>query len=802
MEKKYSKDALLDMLKEKLTRRLGLEDPFSASDEMYYQTAVLVVKDILLEKRQKFWAHNLSAGKKQVYYLSMEFLLGRSLKNSLYNLGIVKEMQDALKAFDVGLDMLYAREPDAGLGNGGLGRLAACYLDGLAHENYLATGYCILYEFGIFKQKIVDGWQSELPDQWLPGGEAWLTSQPGSEVEVKFGGQIEESWEDGHHMLQHKGYTSVLALPFDINIPGYNSDGISTLRVWRAKNVTGMDMDSFNRGDYASAFKQTSLGEAISKVLYPNDNHVEGKNLRLRQQYFLCAASIADICRRHLSVYGTLANFAEKNAIHINDTHPALAIPELMRFLLDDCGFGWDTAWDIVTNTFAYTNHTVMKEAMEVWDEALFKALLPRIYSIICEINHRHCERLYREHRLNNEMVGRLAILGSHQIRMAHLAVVGSHMVNGVSGLHSQILKEEVFKDFYAIWPQRFTNVTNGIASRRWLVQSNPSLSSLIKEAVGGDFADDMSSLAKLNNFAGDAAFLEKLAASKRENKERFCRYVEQKNGIVLNPSSVFDVQVKRLHEYKRQQMNALEILSQYLYIKANPNADITPRTYIFGAKAAPGYYMAKQIIKLICTLSEVIEKDPIVRQKMQVVFLEEYNVTLSELLMPASEISEQISLAGTEASGTGNMKLMLNGAITLGTLDGANVEIYEAVGDENILLFGMKAHEVQQLRENGYYPGRIYEKDPVIRQAVDALLSGIGGETFPNLHDMLIKSDYYMTLADFGAYKEAREKSAVLYKDTRRWQAMALRNIAQSGAFCADRAVCEYARNIWGLQR
>ena len=802
MENKYSKDTLLDMLKEKLTRRLGLEDPFSASDEMYYQAAVLVVKDILFEKRQKFWAHNLSAGKKQVYYLSMEFLLGRSLKNSLYNLGIVKEMQDALKAFDVGLDMLYAREPDAGLGNGGLGRLAACYLDGLAHEKYLATGYCILYEFGIFKQKIVDGWQSELPDQWLPGGEAWLTSQPGSEVEVKFGGQIEESWEDGHHMLQHKGYTSVLALPFDINIPGYNSDGISTLRVWRAKNVTGMDMDSFNRGDYASAFKQTSIGEAISKVLYPNDNHVEGKNLRLRQQYFLCAASIADICRRHLSVYGTLTNFAEKNAIHINDTHPALAIPELMRFLLDDCGFGWDTAWDIVTNTFAYTNHTVMKEAMEVWDEALFKALLPRIYSIICEINQRHCERLYREHRLNNEMVGRLAILGNHQIRMAHLAVVGSHMVNGVSGLHSQILKEEVFKDFYAIWPQRFTNVTNGIASRRWLVQANPSLSNLIKEAVGGDFADDMSSLAKLNNFADDTAFLEKLAASKRENKERFCRYVEQKNGIVLNPSSVFDVQVKRLHEYKRQQMNALEILSQYLYIKANPNADITPRTYIFGAKAAPGYYMAKQIIKLICTLSEVIEKDPIVRQKMQVVFLEEYNVTLSELLMPASEISEQISLAGTEASGTGNMKLMLNGAITLGTLDGANVEIYEAVGDENILLFGMKAHEVQQLRENGYYPGRIYEKDPVIRQAVDALLSGIGGETFPNLHDMLIKSDYYMTLADFGAYKEAREKSAVLYKDTRRWQAMALRNIAQSGAFCADRAVCEYARNIWGLQR
>jgi len=731
----------------------------------------------------------------------MEFLLGRSLKNALHNLGIAGEMEQALATFDVRLTRLYDQEPDAGLGNGGLGRLAACYLDGLATQNYLGTGYCILYEFGIFKQKIVDGWQSELPDQWLPGGEVWLNAKPAHEVEVRFGGQLVESWDGDYHVLEHKNYTSVIAVAYDILVPGYLSEGVSMLRVWRAKTVTGIDMESFNRGDYSGAFHQNTFGESISKVLYPNDNHAEGKMLRLRQQYFLSCASVSDICRRHLDTYGTLANFSQKNAIHINDTHPTLAIPELMRFLLDDCGFGWDVAWETVRETFAYTNHTVMKEAMEVWDENMLRTLLPRIHAIICEINRRYCQDLYENKRVSQEVVERMSIVSHHQVHMAHLAVVGSHSVNGVSALHSRILKDEVFHDFYLTEPGKFTNVTNGIASRRWLLQSNPSLTKLIREAIGDDFALDMMNLKKLTAFAGDTAFLDRLAASKLENKERFAQYVQRKSGVVIDPRSIFDVQVKRLHEYKRQQLNALEIIYIYNYLKNHDDAVYTPRTYIFGAKAAPGYYMAKQIIKLIYSLSKKIEDDPAMRGRMRIVFLEEYNVTLSELLMPASEISQQISLAGTEASGTGNMKLMLSGAVTLGTLDGANVEIREQVGDENILIFGMNAEEVGRKRQNGYFPGKYYERDPAIRETVDFLMTGLDN-AFPEIHDMLIKSDYYMTLADFDSYRKTREKSMYLYNDTYTWQRMSLHNIAASGIFCADRAVNDYAGRIWDLQK
>jgi len=801
MKSTYTAEKIAHLIQDKINR-LGISDIDASSEGVFYQAVALVVGDILYEKRKKFWASNLSAGKKQVYYLSMEFLLGRSLKNSLYNLGMNEIVEAALTTFDIRLENLYNWEPDAGLGNGGLGRLAACYLDGLAHENYLATGYCILYEFGIFKQHIIDGWQSELPDQWLPGGEVWLTPKTGYEVEIRFGGQVVESWEKGYHVMEHKNYTTVMAIPYDINIPGYHSPGTSMLRVWKAKNMSGMDMDSFNRGDYSSAFHQTSVGEAISKVLYPNDNHHEGKMLRLRQQYFLCAASVADIFRRHLSVYGTLANFAQKNAIHINDTHPTLAIPEMMRFLLDDCGFAWDAAWEIVHKVFAYTNHTVMREAMECWDEGMMRALLPRIYSIICEINRRFCLSLFEEKLVSQDTITQMAIVAHNQVRMAHLAVVGSHSVNGVSGLHSQILKDDVFHDFYTLTPEKFTNVTNGIASRRWLIQSNPSLTSLISDAIGKDFDKDLSSLSALNRFSKDKSFLDQLAASKRQNKVRFSKYVERKNGISLDPDSIFDVQVKRLHEYKRQQLNALEIISTYNYLLENPKASVTPRTFIFGAKAAPGYYMAKQIIKLICTLSKIIENDPVIREKMRVVFLEEYNVTLSELLMPASDISEQISLAGTEASGTGNMKLMLNGAVTLGTLDGANVEIRQQVGDKNIIIFGMTAQEVDAKRKSGYYPSKYYDSSPMIRQSVDTLLRGLGSESFPDIYSMLTQSDYYMTLADFEAYKIARNRAVSIYEDKYAWLEMSLRNIAQSGFFSADRAVSEYANTIWGLQQ
>ena len=800
--KKYTTELLTEMLKDELTH-LGNADASLASDEVLYEAVVRVIKKIMYERRKKFWAHNLSAGKKQVYYLSMEFLLGRSLRNSLFNLDIVENMEEALVSLGSKLSHLYPLEPDAGLGNGGLGRLAACYMDALAHENYLATGYCILYEFGMFKQRIIDGWQSEMPDQWLPGGEVWLSPKPGYEVEVRFGGTIEETWENGHHVMQHKNYSSVLAQAYDINIPGYHVEGISMLRVWRAQTISGMDMDSFNRGDYATAFQQKSLGEAISKVLYPNDNHAEGKQLRLRQQYFLCAASISDMCRRHLSVYGNLDNFADKNAVHINDTHPALAIAELMRFLLDDCGYGWDVAWDIVTRTFAYTNHTVMREAMECLDEALFKNLLPRIYMIICEINRRFCAHLYEELHVNQGTVNRLSIVGDGQIRMAHLAVVGSHSVNGVSNLHSQILKDDVFRDFHAVYPGRFTNVTNGIASRRWLLQANPALTKLIEDSIGRDFADDMANLSKLRTFADDAAFLDRLGAAKHENKERFCRYIKRKTGVVLDPDSIFDVQVKRLHEYKRQQMNALDIIATYNYLQENPNAPFVPRTYIFGAKAAPGYYVAKQIIKLICVLSDKIERDPVMREKIRVVFLEEYNVSLSELLMPASDISQQISLAGTEASGTGNMKLMLSGAVTLGTLDGANVEIHNAVGDDNIILFGMNAGEVEKLKADGYDPMRFYRQSPVIRQSVDSLLSDfMEGQNFQELYNLYKVNDPYLVLADFDSYRAARQRSGELYSKKYTWLSMSLRNIAESGIFCADRAVNEYARNIWGLKK
>ena len=802
MEIKYTTEMIRDMVAKRLAQGLDVENTMDTPLLGYYKAAALVVKDIATEKRKKFLANKMSAGKKQVYYLSMEFLLGRHLKNNLCNLDLADTMGEVMKEYDIRLEELYECEPDSGLGNGGLGRLAACYLDALAHENYLATGYSILYEFGLFKQKIIEGWQTESPDIWMPGGDVWLTVNPAHAVEVKFGGEVEETWEGGYHVLNYKNYQTVIALPYDINITGYNSDGVSLLRVWRAKTPMGMDMESFNSGDYESAFRQTSIGEAISKVLYPNDNHNEGKNLRLRQQYFLCTASIQDICRRHIAVYGTLSNFAEKNAIHINDTHPALAIPEFMRFLLDDCGYEWDESWAIVTKTFAYTNHTVMREAMECWDETLFKTLLPRIHTIICEINRRHCADMFERCYSNQQAVQRMSIVFDHTIRMANLAVVGSHKVNGVSALHSQIIKDDVFNDFYLASPEKFTNVTNGIAARRWLLQANPSLTKLIKDSIGEDFADNMQNMSKLMKFADDKAFLDELAKSKLKNKENFCKYIERTTGKVLDPASIFDVQAKRLHEYKRQQMNVLDIIATCNWLKENPNADFAPRTFIFGAKAAPGYFMAKQIIKLICTLSDAIEKDPVMRKKIRVVFLEEYNVTKSELLMPASEISEQISLAGTEASGTGNMKFMLNGAMTLGTLDGANVEINEAVGKENISIFGMTADEVSQKRYGGYYPKSFYDSDPVLKGAMDSLLNAFGSERFENIFDMLIKSDYYMTLADFADYRKSREQLVETYKDKYVWQRKALVNIAKSGVFCADRAVGEYADNIWSLEK
>ena len=789
-------------IKENFLNKLELQfnvEPSQASDKQIYQALSAIIVEELKKKRQKFINKVHSDGKKQVYYLSMEFLMGRSLKTSLYNLEIVKDVEKMLKEYDIRLDDIYEYEPDAGLGNGGLGRLAACYLDALATQAFPAMGYSICYEYGIFKQKLEDGWQTELPDNWLPGGSVWLDARPEMAIDIHFEGELHEYWDNQYHHLSHVNYSTVHAIPYDMYVSGHDSEGVSVLRLWAAK-APNFDMSMFNQGDYEKALGQNAAANAISKVLYPNDNHLEGKSLRLRQQYFLCAASIGDIVNNHMSVYGTLDNLHEKVAIHINDTHPTLAIPELMRVLLDDCGYTWDKAWHIVTNTFAYTNHTVMAEALEKWDVNLVKRIIPRIFSIIVEINNRYCARLMERNNGDSSKTTRMSIIKDNQIHMATLCVVASHSINGVSKLHSEIIKQSVFNDEYMDTPRKFKNVTNGIAYRRWLYQSNPGLTNLLKEKIGDKFLKDGSELTKLCVFENDSAVLEQLMKIKRTNKERFAKYVKQNSKIDINIDSIFDVQVKRLHEYKRQHLNVMNILADYEYLLQNPDADFVPKTYIFAAKAAPGYYLAKQIIKLIWAISEEIRKNPKISQKLSVYFLEDYRVTLSELLMPASDISEQISLAGTEASGTGNMKLMLNGAITLGTLDGANIEIKDAVGDENIIIFGMKTEEVNDLKRTGYNPESYYESNPVIKNCIDRMYHGINGCNFNEVANSLKNSDPYMVLADFDSYRKAQAYSSECYKDSKKWTQMSLNNIAGAGIFSADRAVTEYAKDIWGL--
>ena len=789
-------------LKQELLSRLRTQfnvTPSEASDKQVYQALSAMIVEILREKRQSFINKCHSNGRKQIYYLSMEFLMGRSLKTSLYNLELVEDISKILGEYDINLDKIYEYEPDAGLGNGGLGRLAACYMDALATQAYPAMGYSICYEYGIFKQHLENGWQTELPDNWLPGGSVWLDPRPELSIDVHFEGDLQEYWDKQYHYISHVNYSTVCAIPYDMYVSGYGSEGVSVLRLWTAK-APNFDMASFNKGDYEKALAGNSVANAISKVLYPNDNHLEGKSLRLRQQYFLCAASVGDIVNNHMSVYGTLDNFHEKVAIHINDTHPTLAIPELMRILLDDCGYTWEKAWHIVTNTFAYTNHTVMAEALEKWDVNLVRHIIPRIFSIIVEINNRYCAQLMERNGGDSAKTTSMSIIKDNQIHMATLCVVASHSVNGVSKLHSEIIKQSVFKDEYADSPMKFKNVTNGIAYRRWLYQSNPGLTALLREKIGSGFLKDGSELKKLSVFANDDAVLEQLRKIKRENKERFCKYVMQNSKFAIDPDTIFDVQVKRLHEYKRQHLNVMNILADYNMLLENPDMDFTPKTYIFAAKAAPGYYLAKQIIKMIWAISEEIRKNPKISKKLSVYFLEDYRVTLSELLMPASDISEQISLAGTEASGTGNMKLMLNGAITMGTLDGANVEIRDVVGDENIVIFGMKTEEVNALKAAGYRPEDYYNNNEVIRACINRMYKGINGCVFNDVADSLKNSDPYMVLADFDSYRAAQQRSSQLYQDTRKWTQMSLANIANAGVFSADRAVNEYAKEIWGL--
>lgn len=802
MEKNSNKTITTAELKEQFVDVLQNDfqvSPADASDKQVFEALTKIVVGILKAKRRHFTHKTNSLGNKKVYYLSMEFLMGRSLKTSIYNLEMVKETTEMLKDFGISINSIYEQEPDAGLGNGGLGRLAACYLDALAADGYHATGYSICYEFGIFKQKLEEGWQTELPDNWLPGGSAWLVPAPTQSVEVRFDGELKEYWDNQYHCVTLENYTSVLAVPYDLFVSGYGSEAVSKLRLWKAETAS-FDMSMFNKGDYSKALGRNIISQAITKVLYPNDNHAEGKSLRLRQQYFLCAASIGDIVNRHMAVYGTLDNLHEKVAIHINDTHPTLAIPELMRVLLDDCGYSWDKAWHIVTNTFAYTNHTVMPEALEKWDCNLLKSVTPRIFAIIIEINERYCADLWERYK-DHEKVSRMSIVENNFVKMATLCVHASHSVNGVAKIHSEIIKKETFKDEYNDTPTKFKNVTNGIAYRRWLYQSNEGLTNLLKEKIGDGFLKDASELQKLAVFKDDDYVLEQLEKIKLDNKKKFAKYVKNQYGVVLNTDSIFDVQVKRLHEYKRQQLNALNIIAQYNYLKANPDADFTPKTYIFAAKAAPGYYMAKQIIKLIWNISQELKKDKKLNEKLNVVFLEDYNVSLSEILMPAANISEQISLAGTEASGTGNMKLMINGAITLGTMDGANVEIHEAVGDDNIIIFGMNVDEVNASK-SGYHPINIYNSNDVVRSAIDTMQYGINGETFNEIADTLKNTDTYMALADFDSYQQAQRYASECYKNQRKWNQMSLMNIAGAGIFSADRSVEDYARDIWGLRK
>ena len=794
---KLTKKEFEKILKDKVVSECGVTLDV-ASAEQIYRCMAMIVRQIMSDRQKQFQAKTLGEGKKQVYYLCMEFLMGRSLRTSLFNLGLNEVAEQVLADADIKIDTIYEQEPDAGLGNGGLGRLAACYLDGMATDCIPGTGYSILYEYGIFKQKIVDGWQQETADNWLPGGQVWIKSHPDQAQEIRFDGQAIETWEGGFHHVKYENYNSVIAVPNDMYVAGYGTQGVSKLRLWQAK-APSFDMSSFNAGNYNTAISQSASAELISKILYPNDNHTEGKILRLRQQYFFSAASVADILGNHLNQYGTLENLPDKIAIQLNDTHPTIAIPEMMRILLDECSYEWDAAFDICRKVFAYTNHTVMSEALEKWNVDIFRSTLPRIWQIVQEMDRRCRADLEKAFPGDQGKINYMAIIGDNQVRMANICAYTCHSINGVSKLHSEIIKDSVFHDYFLYKPQAFKNVTNGIAYRRWLLAANPGLTKLLEDSIGPGFKQDASELKKFEKFADDSAMLDKLAAVKRANKVNFANYLEKTTGQVIDPDSIFDCQVKRMHEYKRQHLNAMNIAAEYLYLKANPNADFVPKTYIFGAKAAPGYYMAKQMIRMICKLGKLIDNDPAVKDKLRIVYLEDYCVSLSERLMPASEVSEQISLAGTEASGTGNMKFMLNGAITLGTLDGANVEIADAAGKDNEIIFGMLTPEVNALKGMGYHPQAFISDDNVAMAVLDMLEKGWKGENFSEVTNNLRNSDPYMVLADFKDYRRAQHTVQELYKQKQTWNRMSLMNISNAGIFSADRSIMDYSRDIWG---
>ena len=813
IDKQFEKEEFKKSVKEnvKFLYRKTLEE---ATQEQIFQAVSYTVKDVIIDN----WLKSQKAYEKQdpkiVYYMSMEFLMGRALGNNLINLGAYGEVKEALEELGLDINCIEDQEPDPALGNGGLGRLAACFLDSLATLNYCAYGCGIRYRYGMFKQEIRDGYQVEAPDNWLKNGYPFELRRPEYAKEVHFGGYVRVEWDPvkNENKFIHEGYQAVKAVPYDMPITGYNNDVVNTLRIWDAEPIVDFNLDSFDKGDYHNAVEQENLARTIVEVLYPNDNHMAGKELRLKQQYFFVSASLQAAIAKYKKTHDDITKLHEKVVFQMNDTHPTVAVAELMRILIDEEGLGWDQAWDITTKCCAYTNHTIMSEALEKWPIELFSRLLPRVYQIIEEINRRFILEIQQKYPGNFEKVKKMAIIYDGQVKMAHLAIVAGYSVNGVARLHTEILKNQELKDFYEMMPEKFNNKTNGITQRRFLAHGNPLLADWVTDKIGPDWITDLSQLSKLKVYADDEKALQEFMTIKFKNKERLAKYILEHNGVEIDPHSIFDIQVKRLHEYKRQLLNILHVIYLYNQIKAHPEMDFYPRTFIFGAKASAAYARAKKIIKLINCVADVVNNDASINGKLKVVFIENYRVSNAEIIFAAADVSEQISTASKEASGTGNMKFMLNGAPTLGTMDGANVEIVQEVGEENAFIFGMSSDQIINYENNGGYdPDFIYNTDPEIRQVLMQLINGTFSsdtEMFRDIYNSLLdkrnmpRPDQYFILGDFRSYAEAQKRVEAAYKDEKRWAKMALLNTACSGKFTSDRTIQEYVDDIWHLDK
>ena len=795
-----SRDEVRSAIEDKLCAQFTVTGA-TADDEQIFQATAMVIRELM---SRLLTVEDPRRAEKEVHYMSMEFLMGRSLMKNAFNLGISEAVIGGLEDMGRSASDIFECEPDAGLGNGGLGRLAACYMDSMATLGLEATGYSICYELGMFRQKFVDGKQTELADNWRTAAESWLVPRYEDAVEVRFGGHVAPHWDYlGHYSAEHTGYDAVIAVPRDMLIAGYGGKEINTLRLWDAKSPNSLDMYLFSEGEYVKSMEQRTMAEVITKVLYPADDHIEGKTLRLKQQYFFVSASAQDIVRKHIKKWGDVRSFAQHHTVQINDTHPTLVIPELMRIFMDEHGMGWDEAWDIVTKSVAYTNHTIMSEALEKWPQELVQSLLPRLWEIMCEINRRWCDYLVSCFG-EDERVGRNLVIRNGQVHMANMCLAACYKVNGVSRLHGDILKQDLFRDLYSVQPEKFTYVTNGIDHRRWLAQINGEYHNLICELLGSDrYLLHPEELIGLRRFADDSAARDAVLKVKAANKRRFAEFAKRNDGFTLNTDSLMDVQIKRLHEYKRQLLCAMSITAQQLRLHDDPNMDFAPRTYVFGAKSAAGYKTAKRIIELLLSLADDVNNDPVCKGRLAVYFVENYRVSAAEAIVPAAQISEQISTAGKEASGTGCMKLMMNGAVTIGTLDGANVEMYERLGDENMFLFGLRTEEIAELKARGYDPAAAAAADGELQRVFSRFSTGFAdGKSYSDLVSMLLYGgDPYMLIADYRSYADCQNRLYSRVSDPGELARLALVNTAESGVFAADRAVAEYARNIWNIK-